>query len=65
MCGWLPYYRPFRFASQSFDWLADSSVFSRNSILHRIKYSFFFFVNMTKIDLEECTKKERIMLKTE
>ena len=25
----------------------------------------FFFVNMTKIDLEECTKKERIMLKTE
>ena len=41
-CGWLPYYRPFRFASQPFDWLADSSVFSGNSILHRIKYSFFF-----------------------
>ena len=26
-CGWLPYYRPFRFASQPFDWFADSSVF--------------------------------------
>lgn len=24
----------------------------------------FFFVNMTKIDLEECTKKERTMWKT-
>lgn len=25
--------------------------------MHRIKYSFFFFVNMTKIDLEEYTKR--------
>lgn len=25
--------------------------------MHRIRYSFFFFVNMTKIDLEKYTKR--------
>ena len=53
-CSWLPYYRPCSFASQPFDWFADSSVF--NVAFYTKIIRLFFFFNNPKPSLASCTK---------